>query len=77
MTQNEWRKRFSERLLTILSDRNMTRVQLAKESGLSPSRISDYINLNATPTPFAALNIAHALDISVNDLVDFDERITP
>ena len=75
MTQTEWRRIFSNNLVDILREKGMSQAQLARDSGLSVSRISDYINTNATPTIFAIINMAYALDIDVNELVDFDDRI--
>ena len=75
MTQTEWRRIFSNNLVDILREKGMSQAQLARDSGLSVSRISDYINMNATPTIFAIINMAYALDIDINELVDFDDRI--
>lgn len=75
MTQTEWRNIFGDNLASILEDTGMSQSQLARDSGLSVSRINDYINKNATPTIFAIINIAYALDMDVSELVDFDERI--
>ena len=75
MTQTEWRRIFSNNLVDILREKGMSQAQLARDSGLSVSRISDYINMNATPTIFAIINMAYALDLDVNELIDFDDRI--
>lgn len=75
MRQTEWRKVFANNLLCILREKGMSQSQLARDSGLSVSRISEYINMNATPTIFAIINMAYALDMEVGELVDFDERI--
>jgi transcriptional regulator with XRE-family HTH domain len=75
MTQTDWRDTFAGNLVDILKNRGMTQTQLAQDSGLSVSRISDYINKRATPTIFALINMAYALDMDVCELVDFDERI--
>lgn len=75
MTQTDWRDTFAGNLVDVLKDRGMTQTQLAQDSGLSVSRISDYINKRATPTIFALINMAYALDMDVCELVDFDERI--
>ena len=75
MTQTEWRNIFADNLACILEDAGMSQAQLAREAGLSVSRINDYINKNATPTIFAVINIAYALDMDVSELVDFDDRI--
>lgn len=75
MTQEEWKKRFKTRLNDLLDDRNMSQTILARISGLSVSRISDYINMKAVPSIFAIINIAYAFDVSIGELIDFDERI--
>ena len=75
MTQTEWRNIFGNNLAEILEEKGMTQSQLARDAGLSVSRINDYVNENATPTIFAIINMAYALDMDVGELVDFDERI--
>lgn len=75
MTQSEWREIFGNNLVDILKDRGMSQAQLARDSELSVSRISDYINGNATPSIFAVINMAYALDIDIGEFVDFGESI--
>lgn len=75
MTRYEWGEIFGSNLVDILEEKGMSQAQLARDSGLSASRISDYINNNATPTIFAIINMAYALDMEVSALVDFDDRI--
>lgn len=75
MTQLDWRRTFSNNLVDILQEKGMSQSQLARDAGLSVSRISDYINMHATPTVFAIINMAYALDMDVSELIDFDDRI--
>lgn len=75
MTQIEWKQMFADNLISILEEKGMSQAQLARDTGLSVSRINDYIRTNATPSIFAIINIAYALDMDVGELVDFDERI--
>lgn len=75
MTTCEWQEKFSERLNGLLSERNMRPSQLASASGLSRSRISDYIHGRVMPNIFAVINMAYALDVQIGDLIDFDERV--
>lgn len=75
MTQREWREIFADNLIDILEERGMSQAQLARDAGLSVSRISDYINMNATPSVFAIINMAYALDMEVDELIDFNSRI--
>lgn len=75
MTQGEWKKTFSDNLTSILQEREMSQYQLAREACISVSRINDYVKCNATPSIFAIINIAYALDIDVSELVDFGDCI--
>ena len=75
MTQTEWKDIFANNLVDVLNEKNMTQSQLARETGLSVSRIHDYINKNATPTIYALSNIAYVLDLDIHDLANFDEFI--
>jgi transcriptional regulator with XRE-family HTH domain len=75
MNQERWKKTFGENLVDILKEKGMTQYQLAKDAGLSKSRVSEYINGVTTPSIFAIINMAYALDIDVGELVDFDERV--
>lgn len=75
MTQEEWKDVFGDNLASILRDQRMTQLQLARESGVSTAMISDYINKRSVPGLFAAINIAYALDMGIDELVDFDESI--
>ena len=75
MTQKEWKEIFSGNLADILKERGLSQSKLARDSGLSVSRINDYISGNVTPSIFAVINLAYALDMSVSELVDFDEPI--
>lgn len=75
MTQREWQNIFADNLESILLEKGMNQSQLARDAELSVSRISDYINKRAVPSVFAIINMAYALDMSIDELVDFDERI--
>ena len=75
MTQTEWKEIFGDNLVTILREKNMSQAQLAKKAGLSTSRVSDYINGNSTPTIFAIINMAYALEMDIGEFVDFEEYI--
>lgn len=75
MTQTEWRKIFGDNLASLLQENKMTQAQLAKDSGLSKSRINDYIKGYATPSIFAIINMANALCIDITEFVDFEDVI--
>jgi transcriptional regulator with XRE-family HTH domain len=76
MTQSEWKEIFGDNLVALLKERNMSRSELAKKTGLSTSRISDYINGYAAPSIFAAINMAYVLDLDVGEFIDFEEPVS-
>lgn len=75
MTRGEWKNRFGDNLAAILREKEVTQNQLAKDSGVSKGMISDYINKFAAPNIFAIINMAYALDVSIDELADFGERV--
>ena len=75
MTLVEWSNCFSENLQELLEDRRMSQIELAQESGVSVGSISAYINKQSQPGIKAILNIACALDVDVDELIDFGDTI--
>lgn len=75
MTELEWIGIFGDNLAEMLKDTNMTQRELAEAAGISESMVSDYINKRRAPRLRAIINIAHALNCSVDDLMDFEEMI--
>lgn len=75
MTLKEWTDIFGDTLADLLEDRNMTQLELAKYSGISVGSISAYLNKQSLPGIKAILNIACALDVDVNELIDFGDTI--
>ena len=75
MTLNEWSHCFSDNLLDLLADRRMSQYDLADESGVSVGSISAYINKKSLPGVKAIINIASALDVNIDDLIDFGDII--
>ena len=75
ISRDDWKKIFSNRLANFLKERNMCQSDLAKASGLSRSRINDYISMKSVPTIFASINMAYALDITVEELIGCDSLV--
>ena len=75
MTQEEWKDIFGGNLVSILQEQDMTQNELAKKTGLSTSRISDYIHGFSAPSVFAIINMAYALGVDINEFIDFEETI--
>ena len=75
MSESEWLMFFSDSLLSIMKDRRMSQRELAERSGISDGTISKYINGIQIPKITALVNIALALDCSIDDLAQFNEMI--
>lgn len=75
MTELEWLDIFGDNLAEMLQDANMSQRDLADEAGLAESTISYYIHKEKIPGLKAIINIAYALDCSIDELIDFGDRI--
>lgn len=75
MSEQEWIDIFGDNLVSILDEYKMTQRDLADAAGLDESTVSKYIHKRMAPSIFAIINIADALDISIDELVDFEDRI--
>lgn len=75
MTEVEWMEIFGDNLVDILNDANMSQRELADATGVAESTISNYINKRTLPKITALINISEELDISIDELVYFGDRI--
>lgn len=75
MSELEWMDIFGDNLVNMLEGARMTQRELADASGLSESSISNYIHKQRMPNIKAVVNLAYALDCSLDDLIDFGDRI--
>ena len=75
ITELEWMQNFGDNLKDILKEWGMSQKELSKESGLSEKTISRCVRGEFMPSVKTLINIGHALDCDVEDLIDFHERI--
>jgi transcriptional regulator with XRE-family HTH domain len=75
MTEFRWISEFGRNFQGIMQDAGFTQKQLARATGISEASISNYIHGTTMPKITAIVNIAYALECSVDDLVDFGSRI--
>jgi transcriptional regulator with XRE-family HTH domain len=75
MTLVKWMDIFGDNLASILEEKGMTQKDLVMDSGLSAGSINAYIHKQSPPGVKAIINLATALDMSIDDLIDFGERI--
>lgn len=71
-SEEEWRKRFGDRLKTLLRDRSFKHESFSELLGISRAMLSRYINGKATPSSYVIQRIARVLNCDVRDLIDFD-----
>ena len=62
---------FGKSLFAAMRKRNMTQADLVRESGIGQTSISQLVNGKADPTLFTLIEIAKALDMSLDDLTGF------
>ncbi len=75
MTETEWLSIFSKHLASLLDENYMTQNDLSIDTGISKGTISKYVNGLQIPTVRALLAMSYSLNESVDDLIDFGERI--
>ena len=75
MSEVEWLDEFVDNLIDMMRAEGINQRDLADATGLSEATISNYINKRQMPGVKAIVNIAYVLDCSVDDLIDFGERI--
>ena len=75
MSEMEWIKTFGDNLRYYLSQYGMTQGELADRTGLDQSTISRYVNGTVAPGIRAIVNIANALGVTTDELIDFGDTI--
>ena len=75
MTLREWTEIFGDNLVDLMESKHMTQQELAKASGLSIGSINAYVRKQSPPSIKAIINLAYALDVDLNELLDFGDTI--
>lgn len=75
MSEMEWLKIFANNLVYYLQENGMSQSELARMSGLEQGSISRYASAQQMPGVKAIINIANALGVSTDDLIDFGSMI--
>lgn len=76
MTETQWLDVFGDNLKSLLQDRGMTQSDLANAIGTDARTINRYISKQRIPTIKNLINIAYALDCTLDELTDFGDNIT-
>ena len=75
MTETQWLEIFGDNLKDMIDGTGYSQKDLAEDTGLAESTISRYISKKQMPCIRALINIAYVLDCSLDDLMDFGDRI--
>lgn len=75
MSELEWMDIFGDNLRSLLEEQWMSQQELADATGLSKSAISKYINKQCMPSVAALVNIAHALNCEIDDILYFGDKL--
>lgn len=72
MDEYEWREEFSNRLVSILEDMDMTQKELAERIDVDERTIRMYKHCDRTPSAYVVYKIANAIGCNIDDLTNFD-----
>ena len=75
ISELQWIKMIATEIEYYMNEQNMTQQELADKAHLDKSSISRYLNGERLISLKAANNISRALNISVSDLIDFDQMV--
>lgn len=75
MSEQEWIDIFANNLRDKLLEYGATQREFADDCGLAESTVSRYLKGQAAPSAFALVNMSYVLGCSVDELVDFGDRI--
>lgn len=73
--EDDWRDLFATKVKRAMIEQGLNQTELSMISGISNKAISTYLRREKSPGIKAILNIAHALDISVEELIDYGADI--
>lgn len=75
MTEQAWLNIFGDNLNELIIEAGMNQADLAEAARLSEATISYYINKRKIPGVKALVNIAYALNVSLDELMYFGDTI--
>lgn len=75
MSEMEWLRIFANNLIYYLEMHGISQSELARRSGLDQASINRYANASQMPGIKAVVNIANALGVSVDELINFDSMV--
>lgn len=77
MKESVWRMKFAEKLSEKMNKKGYSQSALARKAKLTQPAISNYLLGLSTPNIRAVINLSYALNCTMEELVNFGERIQP
>ena len=77
MKESVWRMKFAEKLSEKMTEKGYSQLTLARKAKLAQPTLSRYLLGQKTPCIRAIINLSYALNCTMEELVNFGERIQP
>ena len=75
MFEAEWIDIFADNLRDIMLEWGDNQTSLAEAAGITQTAISRYLNKKHMPDLRSIINLAYALDMTVDELIDFGDML--
>lgn len=75
MSEYDWLDIFSNNLLDMMEEANVSQHELSRRTGIAQATISRYITKKQMPSVRAIVNISYALNCDAFDIIDFGDMI--
>ena len=75
VTEQKWIEKFADHLTDILNEYGYTQREFADAIGISEVSLSRYLTRRRMPSVPVVINMAMELGMSLDDLIDFGERV--
>lgn len=75
MSEFEFIETFSDNLQSIIKEQGISQNQLARKAKLSQGTISKILNRQSMPSVKVVVNLAYALGLSMDELIDLGDII--
>lgn len=76
MSEVEWMDIFADNLRDIMIEWGDDQTSLAEAAGITQASISRYLNKKQMPDLRSIINLSYALDMTVDELIDFGDMLT-
>ena len=75
MSETEWLDIFAGNLEDLMKEWSDSQISLAASAGLTQAAISQYLSRKRMPNLRSIINLSYALDMTVDELIDFGDML--